>query len=53
MSPKAKKLNKKAGRIPEKKAPKSNSKRKTEIDDKDLEQIAGGLANSSGKVKLY
>jgi hypothetical protein len=56
MSPKTKKVaRKKAGRMPEKKVSKSptTSKRKGEIDDKDLDQIAGGLTSSSAKVKLY
>ena len=55
MSPKAKKVKKKADRMPEKKARKSpaNSKVKGELDDKDLDQIAGGLANSPSRIKLW
>jgi hypothetical protein len=50
MSPKAKKVTKKASRVPDKKTPKS--KLTGEIDDKDLEQIAGGLAAKPLLIKL-
>jgi hypothetical protein len=56
MSPKTKKVSrKKTGKMPEKKAPKSpsRSKLKGEVDDKDLDQIAGGLANNPSRIKLY
>jgi hypothetical protein len=55
MSPKAKKAKKKADTMPVKRAPKSpsNPKLKGEVDDKDLEQISGGLANSQSRIKLW